>query len=70
MAQHLRLTALPRQLQRECGQTRPYRSLYAAALEGRFPAEQAVNGHWVYDPADLAVIAAALGLSSTSRPAA
>jgi hypothetical protein len=43
-----------------------YRAVYLAALDGRIPAERAVNGRWTVAPADLPAIAAAFGLPAAA----
>ena len=44
-------------------ETAPYRALWQAAVERRFPATRAKNGRWAYELADLPVIAEAMGLA-------
>ena len=40
-----------------------YRAIYEAARSARIPAKLTKAGKWTFDPADLPVIAEALGLS-------
>ena len=65
-----RLTELPRALQKITGRSPSYRTLYAAAVDGRIPAQQGENRHWTYATEDLPAIAAALGLASVKPSAA
>jgi hypothetical protein len=67
MAKRIPLPLVGRRLAALTGQRAPsYRSLYVAALDGKIPAEQQVNGRWDVAAADLPHIAEAFGLSTTS----
>lgn len=46
-----------------------YRTLYHRSLDGVIPVEQSDKGRWFFDPADLHVIAEALGLTRETEAA-
>jgi hypothetical protein len=48
-----------------------YRTIYALAMSARLPGVvRGANGRWVYDPAQLPIIAASLGLTRADACAA
>lgn len=75
-ASRLPITQLATALARAYGVTPPTRrQLWDAAVSGRYPCEQTPNGRWSIAPADLPLVAAAMGLVDrldhpASQPAA
>lgn len=63
MSERYAITFLARELKAHTGRTISYRRLWNACVDGRIAAEQNDIGRWTYNPADLPVIAAALGLA-------
>jgi hypothetical protein len=48
-----------------------YRTIYALAVSARLPGVvRGANGRWIYDPAQLPIIAASLGLTRADAVAA
>ena len=63
MHSKLPLPTLPDALIQAGYETVPYRALWHAAVDRRFPATRAKNGRWAYELADLPAIAEAMGLA-------
>jgi hypothetical protein len=71
MALLVSLITLPSALVAEGYNAPTYRTCYNAATDARLPGVVlGANGRWVYDPAQLPVIAASLGLTRANTCAA
>lgn len=60
------LTDLPATLAAQGYPTTSYRSAYEQARSARIPATRGENGRWMFDPADLPMIADRLGLTTSA----
>lgn len=69
---HQGLTKLPGELTENGFMDVPtYRAIYALAVSARLPGVvRGANGRWIYDPAQLPIIAASLGLTRADAVAA
>ncbi len=61
------LIDLPRELLAAYGRPVPYATLWRLAVQGGIPVDR-LGGRWLYDPADVPRIAAALGLAAGVAP--